>query len=552
MQGLAKAKWNETYRLITPKDEAWPYFNLLVENEVFHSTDLFFAQSLIQQQNQSNENYALLLAYLLKAAREGHLCAHISERSIQPVLDEFDATLIEKIIQGSTLADTAHVIHDNDNFYLIRNWNKETECLESIKTLIASEPAIKTGIPQTPPNLLPEQAKAIISASQNALTLLTGGPGTGKTFTAGHMIRNLWDSLTTDQQKDFEIILAAPTGKAAGNLQSSMQKALHGLPLANNIQAQTLHSLLKIFGRRKDDVKLTADLVLVDECSMIDTYVMSKLLNAIKPGSRLILLGDKYQLPSVEIGSIFANLSDYLAGTSKCVELQKCMRSELQGLVDFAQGIKTGNLNLSRQFEGIAFPDAEPFFESPQQLCEFLVQQIKKHDFAKFKILSPLRKGPFGVDSLNKNIYQGLFRNNQKMMIPIMITQNHEDTGLYNGDIGILCTTKNPFDRDFDKSDYAEINGKQLPALLLPSYELAYCMSIHKSQGSEFEKVLLILPERSEYFGREVFYTAVTRAKKSIEIMTTPTVLQAVLAKPTQRHSGLLQRLKATISDKRD
>lgn len=544
MQSLAKAKWNEIYGLLPVKSQPWPFFNIMVETEVFHPTDLYFAQSLVRKPAAEHENYALFLAYLLKSAREGHLCVYVTEKSIQPVLDDFEEELIDKIIEGSKHFQPDQVHRDGNNYYLIRNWNKETECLEFIQKILLSEPSIKADIPQIASDLLPEQSQAILSASQNALTVLTGGPGTGKTYTAGHMIRSLWEALPIEQQKNFEIVLAAPTGKAASNLQNSMQRALKGLSLADHIQSQTLHSLLKIFSKRKDEVKLTADLVLVDECSMIDTHVMSKLLKAIKPGSRLILLGDKYQLPSVEIGSIFANLADFLAGSNKCVELLKCMRSEFQGLVDFAQGIKSGNLNLTRNYEGVSFPDVQNYFEHPNLLTDYLTQQIKIHEFSKFRILSPLRKGLLGVDALNRQIYQGLCKTGQKMQIPIMVTQNHEETGLFNGDVGVLVTTKNPYDRLFDKSDYAVINGQTIPALLLPNYELAYCMSIHKSQGSEFEKVLLILPEKSEYFGREVFYTAVTRAKKAIDILTTPTVLQAVLSKPTQRHSGLLTRLQ--------
>ncbi len=555
MQSLAKAKWNEIYGLLATRLQPWAFFDKMIEEEVFHSTDLYFAQTLIRKPSEANENYALFLAYLFKAAREGHLCVNINEKSVHPILEGFETELIEKIIQGSQNYQLEYIHKDGNNYYILRNWNKETECLKLIQELLATEPTFKANSVELQKNLekiklylLPEQAEAILSASQNALTILTGGPGTGKTYTAGHMIRTLWESLPKEQQKDFEIVLAAPTGKAASNLQNSMQRALKGLPLADNIQSQTLHSLLKIFSKRKDEIRLTADLVLVDECSMIDTHVMSKLLKAIKPGSRLILLGDKYQLPSVEIGAIFANLADHLAGTDKCVELAKCMRSELQGLVDFAQGIKLGNLNLTRSYEGVSFPEVNNYFEHPNLLTDYLAQQIKKHEFGKFRILSPLRKGPLGVDSLNRQIYQGLCKSGLKMQIPIMITQNHEDTELFNGDVGVLITSKNPYERLFDKTDYAEINGRTIPALLLPNYELAYCMSIHKSQGSEFEKVLLILPEKSDYFGREVFYTAVTRAKRSIDIMTTPTILQAVLAKPAQRHSGLLPRLSKCVS----
>ncbi len=511
--------------------------------EFFLAVDMAFGRTLAYD----SEEQTFFLAYLLKAAREGHLCVQINDDVIVPQFEDFIAVPQghEKILKGAKNYQGEAVVKYGDLFYLQRNWIKETVCLEEFLRIVNDKPDFIPNIEQTDlSHLLPEQAAAIKACLNSSLTILTGGPGTGKTFTAGHMLKTLLGGLSQVQKGNFEIALTAPTGKAAANLQKSIATVLK----EENIVAKTLHTLLKIRKKHVETV-LSADLILVDECSMIDTSVMATLLKAVKPGARLILLGDKNQLPSVDVGSVFANIVDFIQGSplsnSKCIELKKCMRAELQGIVQFSQQIKEGQLNLNQAFEGIERV-ADDYLLQSKKFVEWIASQFKIFGFSQFRVLSPMRKGPWGIDSLNKQIYNQLKKrhfSNAPMEVPIMITRNDEDTGLYNGDVGILHTQSDVLAGRFDAEDMAMMEGREIPALLLPSFELAYCISIHKSQGSEFSKIVLVLPEGSEQFGREVFYTAVTRARRSISLLATNATLQATLSRPSLRLSGLPQRL---------
>lgn len=519
--------------------------------EFFHPVDEAFGISLVDPSSQQSEEQAFFLAYLLKAARDGHLCVRIGVQEIEPELEDFNNVPRgkEKLIKGAKEYSGDAVVKYGDLYYLQRNWAKETVCLEEFQRLISSHPEFLPDVSQiNVENLQPEQTLAIRTCLQNSLSILNGGPGTGKTYTAGRILKTLWETLTHEQQIHFEIALAAPTGKAAANLKKSIEASLNGNPLSDRLIARTLHSLLKI--QKREETILSADLVLVDECSMIDTNIMAALLKAVKPGARLILLGDKYQLPSVDIGSVFCNMVDFIQNSKehrhKCVELKKCMRTELQGIVEFSQNIKEGKIDLGQKFEGIARLPAGEFLSHPKKLVEWIAPQFKTSNFSQFRVLTPMRRGPWGIDALNKQIYQLLMKrhaSNTPMEVPIMIIKNDEEMGLFNGDMGVLQTSNDVLEGRFDEHDMAIIEGKEIPALLLPKFELAYCISIHKSQGSEFPKIVLVLPEGSEVFGREVFYTAITRARRSIDLIASDATLQATLARPSIRLSGLPKRL---------
>ena len=366
-----------------------------------------------------------------------------------------------------------------------------------------------------------EQCVAIVQGCLQSFTTISGGPGTGKTYTVGILIR-LFTELV---EKPCKIALTAPTGKAAANLQKSLER-LRTPGEFSGMQALTLHSLLKL-GRKGEAKPIDADLVIVDESSMIDIKRMVDLFGAIQRGSRLILLGDPFQLPPVEVGGLFAEL---VAENKYGVHLSKSLRTDLKSIIEMAQGALEGDL------EKIPFhQEIGPFLEealrfctppsnaSPAELLSF---------FNRFRILSPVNKGRWGCEAINNHLFSKLPRINDKFIAPILITKNDRILNLNNGETGVLvCQTPG----EYRAGDVAYFEGqgevRAFPAVALPQHTWAFCLSVHKSQGSEFEQVLLLWPEGAEKFGRPGLYTGITRAKKQIDLVSSPETLKATLEK---------------------
>lgn len=619
-QGFAKTFFVETYQH-TPwfidekkqEEQQWPFLDILLAQKRLSYLDYILVHRLLRNYPGIEQEVALFLCYLALAAKEGHLCVHVTEKGVNPSViqlwqneeghalpNDEAQVLTQMILVGVKLVPdgimtTLHpnsdsvpytpICRQGNDFYLQRYWIFETLFLKSLKRHIQSPPTVQLNIKKIEETvakmcqdevLLKEQAQAIKQGCSNSLTLVTGGPGTGKTYTAGHLIRVFWENLSLEQRQSCQVVLAAPTGKAAANLQGSLSRvtaALEGFP---NIQAKTLHSLLGIKQglAYQEPQRLSADLIVIDESSMIDIRMMACLFESLKPGSRLILLGDKHQLPSVEAGSVFVDLIQlqdhhpYL--NIPCVSLMVCLRAELRSLIDFAQLVNQGlaqevldylahssgkgikRLHLSsdkkdaqREFLAHVMPYFSSIIHSnqnPEQLLDF---------FQSIRLLSPIRKGPFGVEVLNQLIWQKLCQNapvNGSIAIPIMIAMNDYRQELFNGETGVLIR-RLPLqivgseDYAFFPSRQEEGKVRRLSALLLPKYEFAYCLSVHKSQGSEFDRVVLVLPEGAELFGREVFYTAITRARKNLEIYGSDVVILKTVAHQGIRLSGIEQRL---------
>lgn len=417
-------------------------------------------ESRFADQFVDDEESRLFLGNLLAAAREGHLCVKVGEKVDPWLLDE------PQVI--AELPKSAPVIRMGDLYYLERHWRLEEAIWQELQRLLAMEP-----ISCTPkiPDLLEEQQCAIELSSKNNLSLITGGPGTGKTFTAKHILESI---------SPTRVACAAPTGKAAGNLAEALC----------DVEVQTLHSMLPKEGWHP------ADLILVDEASMIDADMMLRLLRSVKRGARLILLGDADQLPPVESGGLFGDMVEGLP--SHTVRLTRPMRTKNQSILKLAEAIRTGS----------ELPEVE-WVESP-----FL---------DGFQLLSPLREQS---NWLNQQMFR---KRKEGEAVPIMITRNDRELGLYNGDIGGLL------------DDHALFGSRRIPEFLLPTYELAYCLSVHKSQGSAFDRVIVSLTEGP--FGRELLYTAVTRARESVAFFGERRHLEAMARRHSKRLSGLPNRL---------
>ncbi len=411
------------------------------------------------------------------------------------------------------------------------------------------------------------QRLAAERALQHHFFIVSGGPGTGKSTTVVKILA-LLQSVTGQQ---LRIALAAPTGKAANRLQEAVNSSVGKLAVSEKIKesipqsASTLHRLLGVrrhspFFRHNSQNPLLFDLVLIDEASMVDLALMAKLVDALKPGSRLILLGDKDQLASVESGTV---LGDMIASLPEnTVELQKTYRFDA-GIKCFAHAINTGNameawtLLRGDSPNNVTLLDGGASEYGGKMYCEYMAavrRAIHLEDYKKlfqvfhsFKILCALRHGPTGVSGLNAAVEKYLSQNGHDCFgdtwypgRPVMVSRNEYSLDLYNGDMGIcLPDPENPSSM---KIWFEQIDGSLQGVLpgRIGACETAYALTIHKSQGTEVGEVLVVLPEKeSTLVSRELLYTAVTRARHTVKLSSSRRVFDCAVLEKIQRHSGL-------------
>ncbi|MDD9157219.1 exodeoxyribonuclease V subunit alpha [Aliivibrio sp. S4TY2] len=448
------------------------------------------------------------------------------------------------------------------------------------------------------------QKVAAAVALTRRFSVISGGPGTGKTTTVTKLLASLVTQAQQDN-KNIAIKLVAPTGKAAARLTESIGQAVQSIGLAPEVKeaiptdASTLHRLLgyipnQVDFRHNKSNPLHLDVLVVDEASMVDLPMMARLLDAVPEHARVILLGDKDQLASVEAGAVLGDICQFtkmgysqnqaqqlsqLTGfnllaqshnnavaDSLCM-LQKSYRFDARsGIGQLAKAINEGSkfkveAVWAKGFSDIRFYDLSN--DSYNAMITMMVNGYRSYlghihagdkpeivlkAFSKIQLLCAMREGDFGVVGLNQRIEKALKKSD---LIPhgdeiwysgrpVMVTQNDYGVGLYNGDIGIAMP--DPIDQRlrvyFDMPD-GSIRGV-LPSQL-PEHETVYAMTIHKSQGSEFEHTVLALPaEFSPILTRELIYTGVTRAKKKLDLFATEKVVARGVMIKTQRNSGLV------------
>lgn len=638
--GIAKSIYHERFEkglfpkpFWTPSPAEWSLLEKMFACGRLLYSDLLFAKDILSPCRQEDEFLAAAFCHLMVSSREGHLCVGVEGSSInpdpslswlspyfdvrydtavQPTVEEIK-TLQRKVREGflnmakrflwkpslDTCKVSVPILYFSKRFYLQRFWTYESELLKHLGRLLVDQvdhllnkDKMKEELLslQREKLLLFEQAQAIEKACSNNFTIISGGPGTGKTYTVGYFVKVFLRSSFLEEHQRMEIALVAPTGKAVSNLQQSFSKALGDLPHYVRVYCKTLHALLgiskkSIASRYTENSPLDADIVVVDESSMVDVYLMSQLFAAIKPGSRLILLGDKDQLPSVEAGSVFADLSKLVDENetlkSRFVSLKMCMRTDLKEIIRFSGWVHEGRVDkvLACLNGDSVNPSVQRFcldFQSSSAQEEMLTHVASKYPkssgkevediflkFQKFRILSPLRKGPFGVDAVNRRLLEHFFslsNEGEWLALPIIVARSHHKLEIFNGETGVLFhkRKKGSSFSSLGEEDYAIfpasdrnhpyfdslIGFRKIPAILLPLYEAAYCLSVHKSQGSEFESVFLVLPKGSEVFGREVIYTAATRARKSLEVAAETPTIKGVLEQHSYRASGIVERFK--------
>jgi len=514
------------------------------------------------------------------------------------------------------------ILDKKNRLYLYRYWDYEKKLAELIlkraqehigdidEFLLRN--SLQRLFPENSANGIDWQKVAALAATLNKFCLISGGPGTGKTFTVAKIL-----ALLLEQAGDarLEILLAAPTGKAAARLSESIITAKKILNCRQDIiddipsEAYTIHRLLKTipgspYFIHNSENRLPADIVVVDEASMVDLALMSKLLEAIPATARLILIGDKDQLASVEAGSVLGDICDRnrVHGFSErfCKRLEKITGEEFNAgyerdnfknkLQDCIVILKksfrfTESSTIGKLSRSVNRGDIEKVLDvletSPiqiswtetlgrknlfQALAKKIIQgyseYLKTTDphtalerLNRFKILCAVNIGPFGVNAVNMLAEKALGREglikpeqNWYKGRPVLITRNDYSLGLFNGDMGIALPAPDSDNKDLYV--YFPGNAGQLRRFLpqrLPEHETVFAMTVHKSQGSEFDDVLMILPEKDyPVLTRELIYTAITRARQNISIWGTEVVIRAAVSRKIERTSGLRDALWAS------
>lgn len=535
----------------------------------YNLLDIHFSRFLADRAGLSGadkDRFQQLVRTLTSSHEAGHSCLLVSKA---------DARLLETLPLVSAGGQTPLVLH-NSKLYLHRYFHYETRLAEQISVMAAVSLPLQVKdtlldsffeVSDTGTDWQKEAAKV---ALQKALTIICGGPGTGKTTTVVKILALLL--LATDHMPD--VALAAPTGKAAMRLSESIGSSLDKMELPEKIraaiptQAKTLHRLLG-FRRNSPQFRhnrqnpMGWDVVVVDEASMVDLAMMSKLVDALKPGARLLLLGDKDQLASVESGAV---LGDFIKSLHEnTVELQKTYRFD-DNIKQLAESINTGDsegawqLLSDQHAKNVSVLPLDFLGYIGKQYAEFM-EEVYRHPepdvrkifaaFNSFQVLCGVHYGNRGVEGINRRVELSLARRGFHCQPdswypgrPVLITRNDYSLDLFNGDIGICLPDSNEGSVKvwFERADGGL---RSYSPYRLPRCETVFAMTIHKSQGSEFDEVVVVLTdEDNRILSRELIYTAITRAKKSVKLVTERQVFDQALSRNIQRFSGLADQLK--------
>lgn len=539
---------------------------------------------------------------LSRARAEGHICIDLSGGLGTREAEEIINLLLATPVVGRP-GEQVPLIVDGPYLYLQRYHRDETLVADFIKARQAPGPLpfAVSDLGQGLARLFPaggqggpdwQQIAAMAALTRN-FTVISGGPGTGKTTTVAKILA-LYLELNRGRGK--VIRLAAPTGKAAARLQESIRQVKGRLPLAPEVLAElpeetlTIHRLLGLAkGRPRYDRhhQLAVDLLVVDEASMVDLPLMAQLMAALPRHCALILLGDHYQLSSVQPGAVLGDICSQGQGFSdEFYQLAQQIGLDLgdgpradnplaDGIItlrtsyrfDDSSGIRrlSEAVNDGHSDEALAILADDRFADvrlvDYGASCDDLVANILQPAFAgllagpgheerlaalgRLGVLCAHRQGPSGKERINELLVKLLAGPTATALplyagLPVMIAANNYELELYNGDTGVIVEEHERLYACF--SDNGGV--RQILARRLPPHDPAYAMTIHKSQGSEFDRVVVVLPAQpSRVLGRELLYTALTRARQEVEVWGSPEIFRQAVAVPVQRVSGLGRRL---------
>jgi exodeoxyribonuclease V alpha subunit len=622
---------NTTSSTLTPEEIVAADFRPWLQAGVVSALDVELASLLRRLAPGDDPLVAVTAALVSRATQAGHVCLDLTKPGTWQLLDASGAEVTAELpdlttwracLEASTLigdgSSPTPLVLVGQRVYLHRYFNYERRLRRSLELRLQNnEVALAERTARHLFELFPESApgdlqrRAALIACTHRFSVISGGPGTGKTTTVAKVLSLLAEQFAS-RNEHMRLMLLAPTGKAATRLAESLGASLASLDFPEEkrrllaVTPATIHRALgyqpRTPTRFRHDASnpLPVNVVVVDEAAMVDLALMTKLCEAVALTAHLILLGDRDQLASVEAGAVFGDLFnadetpahspqlgrqiERVLGESvnvsptasspiaDCtIHLDKSYRySEHGGIARFARAIRAGDVEAA--FGTLTSPDLR-FVElaadsNLDDASEAALKRTIAEGFAalrtaqtpeqrlsslgQFRILSPHRRGALGVEGLNQLAQQVClpaqlrYRDGVYPGQPILVHENDYQAELYNGDVGVIDQGRHGKLVAF----FPDGEGlRQLSLARLPAHSTVYAMTIHKSQGSEFDEVVVVLPHHSSpLLSRELLYTAITRAKRRVTMVASAASLRAAIERRIERSSGLRDALWGSAS----
>jgi exodeoxyribonuclease V alpha subunit len=575
---------------------------------VLSAADVHVARRLGRLGSAHDEGVLLAVALAVRAPRLGHV--HVDLESIRgtaavesenpvdlealpwPEVEPWLAAVAASpLVADAGATDRTRPLRlDGVWLYLDRYWSEEVAVADALRAMQAAPPAdvderaLSDGVARMFGDEADgDQARAATEAVRRRLAVVAGGPGTGKTTTVARIVALLCEQ---SPQRPPLIALAAPTGKASARLQEAVYEEAARLDISDAVRAQlralsatTIHRLLgyrpgsRSRFRHDREQRLPHDVVIVDETSMVSLSLMARLIEALRSDARLVLVGDPGQLASIEAGAVLGDIVAGASGAGETPGVAVLVRGRRYGdeIARVAAAIRAGDSDavvaLLRGSPGaVTWIDEDP--GGPRSVeavragvveAERAAIEAARDDraadalaaLARFRVLCAHRRGPMGVSTWTARIETWLeseiagFSARERWYVgrPLLVTENDRELRLYNGDTGVVIQTA-------DDRVLAAFERGGEPVLYSPSrlgaVDTVYAMTIHKSQGSQFQTAAVLLPEPgARILTRELLYTAATRAQDRLILIGAEDTVRAAVDRPVARASGLARRLWA-------